>query len=295
MPDYVLMTSAYNEAGFLPDTIRSVTAQSHLPVAWIIVSDGSTDDTDRIAAEAAGTYGFIHFLRFDNPVPKTPHGKGQIAWRKVAALRAGLEAIADIPSTYLGNLDADITMGPDYLPGSWATWRRIPRSALAGGSSSTAAMAGSGRISSIPTGSAARSSFFRRAVFERIGGYVPWGHEDTIVQITLRMNGSKIRSFEDLRALHHKLPAAKQQPARGRVSRGQDGTGDALPSPACRGAMLATLARPPIIVGSMARFCGYFWATAKGVRTVLPDDVAAFNRHEQLANLRSRIFRSGRT
>ena len=43
---YVLITPARNEADFIEKTIQSVIAQTVLPLRWVIVSDGSTDDTD---------------------------------------------------------------------------------------------------------------------------------------------------------------------------------------------------------------------------------------------------------
>ena len=37
-----------------------------------------------------------------------------------------------------------------------------------------------------------------RAAWDAVGGYIPWGQEDLIVQMALRMHGWKIRSFPDL-------------------------------------------------------------------------------------------------
>ena len=44
----MLVTPARNEEEFIEGTIRSVIAQTHRPIAWVIVSDGSTDRTDEI-------------------------------------------------------------------------------------------------------------------------------------------------------------------------------------------------------------------------------------------------------
>ena len=102
-PSYILMTAAHNEARFLPDTIASVLAQTVRPRAWIIVSDRSTDETDAIATAAAEAHDFIRFLRFENPLPRSPYPMGGTSWKKVSALRAGLatldEAYADGAAT----------------------------------------------------------------------------------------------------------------------------------------------------------------------------------------------------
>ena len=49
LPAYVLITPARNEAQFIELTLRSMVAQTALPLRWVIVSDGSTDETDDIA------------------------------------------------------------------------------------------------------------------------------------------------------------------------------------------------------------------------------------------------------
>ena len=157
-PSYILMTAAHNEARFLPDTIASVLAQTVQPLAWIIVSDNSTDETGQIAAAAAEAHGFIRFLRFQNPLPRSPHPMGGTSWKKVSALRAGLAALGDVASDYLGNLDADVTFAPGFYATLMERMQARPDLGIAGSSSTMRAMAGNGRISSTPRWSAGRSS-----------------------------------------------------------------------------------------------------------------------------------------
>ena len=44
---YILITPAHNEDAFIEKTINSVINQSILPLKWIIVDDGSTDENSR--------------------------------------------------------------------------------------------------------------------------------------------------------------------------------------------------------------------------------------------------------
>ena len=46
---YVMITPARNEEASIEKTIESMVRQTVLPVKWVIVSDGSTDNTDEIA------------------------------------------------------------------------------------------------------------------------------------------------------------------------------------------------------------------------------------------------------
>ena len=63
---YVLIASARNEEAYIKKTIQSVTSQTILPKAWIIVSDGSTDCTDDIVSRYAKKHDFIQLVHLDN-------------------------------------------------------------------------------------------------------------------------------------------------------------------------------------------------------------------------------------
>ena len=55
---YVLITAAYNEAEYIEKTILSVVNQIIKPAEWIIVDDGSTDDTADIVRIYENKYPF---------------------------------------------------------------------------------------------------------------------------------------------------------------------------------------------------------------------------------------------
>jgi glycosyltransferase involved in cell wall biosynthesis len=60
---YILITPARNEEAYIEKTIQSVISQTILPKEWVIVSDGSKDQTDDIVAHYAEKYDFIQLLR----------------------------------------------------------------------------------------------------------------------------------------------------------------------------------------------------------------------------------------
>jgi glycosyltransferase involved in cell wall biosynthesis len=217
MTSYTLMTSAHNEARFLPDAIASILAQTLRPDLWIIVSDGSTDDTDRIAAAAAAEHGFIRFLRFDNPA-RSPYPMGGIAWKKVSALDAGLAAFGPVTSDYLGNIDGDVTFAPDFFARLLARMDADPGIGIGGGFVYNQADGRREPYFINPDVVGGPAQIFRRPVFEAIGGYIPWGQEDTIAQIMVRMHGYRVRSFADLEVLHHKVASRKNSTRSGASS-----------------------------------------------------------------------------
>lgn len=60
---YVLISPCRDEAQYVRQTLDSVLAQSIRPRKWIIVDDGSTDDTPRILAEYAMRHDWIEIVK----------------------------------------------------------------------------------------------------------------------------------------------------------------------------------------------------------------------------------------
>lgn len=289
-PSYVLMTAAYNEARFLPATIETVAAQSVLPALWIIVSDGSTDGTDDIVREAATRHGFIRFLRHADRRP-SPVPMGGTAWMKVTALEAGLAAFGhEAPDTeFIGNLDGDVTFAPDFYATLMARMAEDPRLGLAGGYLYHSSEGREWPYITNPESVGGPIQFFRRAAWDEVGGYIPWGQEDSIVQMALRMRGWKVRAFPDLRVGHHKTPKEKKKnPLRGCFHLGMMERAmryhPVFEAAKCAGAA----ARRPVF-GSAAQLAGYTWAAMKGIPSQLPPDLVAFTQAEQMAKLRRQL------
>ena len=107
--DYAIVTPAHDEADNLPRLAGSLAAQTIRPRAWVIVENGSTDDTLEVAHRLAGEHDWIRVLS----LPGT-----SVADRGapvVRALQAGIAAVAPEPPQILVNVDADISMDPDYF------------------------------------------------------------------------------------------------------------------------------------------------------------------------------------
>ena len=59
LPRCILITPARNEAALIEQTIQSVVSQTVRPVRWVIVNDGSTDETGTIARRYAALHDWI--------------------------------------------------------------------------------------------------------------------------------------------------------------------------------------------------------------------------------------------
>ncbi len=60
---YLLVTPCRDEAEYARRTLDSVTRQTVVPTKWIIIDDGSTDETPAVLAEYAERFPWIEIVR----------------------------------------------------------------------------------------------------------------------------------------------------------------------------------------------------------------------------------------
>ena len=123
---YCIVTPSRDEERFIVGTIESVLNQTIRPAEWIIVDDGSTDDTGAIIDRYANEYSWIHTLHRKN--------------RGYRSVGGGVEAFLDAYSLlqssdwqYLVNLDGDLTFASDYFERCFDHFRSMPRLGIGGG------------------------------------------------------------------------------------------------------------------------------------------------------------------
>lgn len=282
---YVLITPARNEEAFLEGTIRSVAAQTALPARWVIVSDGSTDKTDQIIQEYASRHPWIHYLR------RPEHADRQFA-AKAHAFAAGLAAIAATPYEVVGNLDADLTFGPETMAFLMDRFVEDPRLGVAGvpfiDEGDTAY---DYRFTNIEHVSGA-CQLFRKACFEAVGGYKPikGGGIDWLAVTTARMGGWKTRTFTEMAVIHHrKIGTGGSHGLKALVSQG---TKDYYLGNHPLWEVFRTayqMRSKPVVIGGLAIFWGYLSALLRRVERPAPPDVIAFCRGEQMRRLRAAL------
>ena len=130
---YVLMTSAFNEERYIEKTIQSIISQTVRPVAWVIVSDGSTDRTDSICAQYSRSYDFIRYIRVDHSKGEVLPRLGAVAFRKVNALARAIGLLSSVSFAYIGNIDGDVTIESGFFENLRRRFEEDPQLGIAGG------------------------------------------------------------------------------------------------------------------------------------------------------------------
>jgi glycosyltransferase involved in cell wall biosynthesis len=277
---YALVTAAYNEEGYIEQTIESVVAQVLLPALWVIVSDGSTDRTDEIVQRYAATHSFIRLIRRERD-----HNRDFAS--KVFALNAGVNSLQPGNIEFLGHLDADLSLDPGYFYDLMKRFQEDPRLGLAsgwlrekvGGEYRTCRESSS---RSVP----GAIQMFRYECYRDIGGLLPieYGGEDWYAEIMARKRGWRVRSFPDLHVCH--LRGTGTKGGRLRYCYREGMTDFVLGShPLFELAKVSKrILSRPYVLGAVARLLGFVIAHVC-VDRMVPPDVVRFLRKEELARL----------
>lgn len=281
---YVLMTSARNESKYIEGVIKSVIVQQVLPKKWIIISDGSTDNTDEIIQHYAKEYPFIQYVRSEPTIDRNFASK-------VYALKIGFKIFENEEYDIIGNLDADVTFESNYFAEILNRFENDPQLGIAGG---VAYEDHGGTIipqdNAMEWNVAGASQNFRKACHDQIGGYRPLlrGGEDALADLMARMHGWKVQSFPELRLMHHRHAGTEK----GHVLKSRYGLGRLDYSfgyhPLFEIAKcILRIKEKPYITSSIARLLGYMMSAIKKEPLAVPQEVAAFLRTEQLQRLKN--------
>jgi glycosyltransferase involved in cell wall biosynthesis len=287
-PKYVLVTPSRNEAAFIEKTLESVVRQTVLPAKWVIVNDGSTDETGTVAAKYAEKYPWIEVVCL--PVRRERNFAA-----KVNAFNAGQERVKGVDYELIGNLDSDVSLEEDHFEFLLLKFKNDARLGVAGTvfkeesgyNSETDSSEGQLHVSG-------QCQLFRRQCFEEIGGYFAnkAGGIDWIAVTTARMKGWKTRSFREKSFFHHRhLGTAERSTFAAAFSYGEkDYFLGGHPLWELFRVGFRMLKRPYFIEG-FALGLGYGWAAVRRLQRPISAELMAFHRREQMRKLKA-IFKS---
>jgi glycosyltransferase involved in cell wall biosynthesis len=278
---YVLITPAKNEAGLIRGALESVISQTEPPSQWVIVDDGSTDDSSRIVKEYMQRYSYIHLVSLAG------ERKREFS-SKAVAFNAGLEAVAYRDYVFVGNLDADVTLEPDYYETVLDTFEQDSRLGIAGGSVYTTIdgepVCNDNTMDSV--GGAVQ--LFRRTCFEEIGGYrrLPFGGIDAAAEIMARWRGWRVSKIDKRVSEHRRTGSAQTSAWKGRYRDGYKfhslGYGGLFFTCKC----LFRVKDNPKVIGSVFSMLGFAVARLRGYPVCLPQEAVVYLRSEQKVKLR---------
>jgi len=281
---YLLVSPCRNEADYMKLTLDSVVAQSVQPDLWVIVDDGSTDETPAILADYANRYSFIQIITRED------RGHRSVGPGVIEAFYHGYDQVDVTQFDYVCKFDLDLDLPPRYFEILIQRMQDNPRIGTCSGKAYFKDKK-TGALISEKCGdemSVGMTKFYRRSCFEAIGGFVRQVMWDGIDCHKCRQLGWIAASWDepDLQFIHLRPMGSSQQgifTGRMRHGFGQYFMGTGLLY--MTASSVFRMLHPPYFVGGFAMLWGYVKSMLQGSERFDDVELVAFIRSYQWACL----------
>ncbi len=215
LPTYSIVSPVRDEADYLAVTAASLVSQTHRPLRWVIVNDGSTDNTRSIAEEWAAEHPWIEVIGSER---KHERARGAPI---VAAFHRGLREL-DLRPDVVVKLDGDLFLPAHYFEWVASAFAKDPRAGIVGG---TVWMPEDGRWR-LDYGKTSHNvhgvaKAYRYDCLDDIGGLQESMGWDGIDEYAARARGWHVHALGELSILHYKPRGSKQRPLQARWEEGR--------------------------------------------------------------------------
>ena len=259
---YCLITPCRDEAAYIRTTLETTTRQTVPPALWVIVDDGSTDETPAILAELAAKHPYIQV------VTRTDRGGRAVGPGVIEAFYEGLSHVDLDDFDYVCKFDGDLEMPPRYFE---RVMERMDDDPYLGNlSGKLFERKPSGELWEERTGdenAVGPAKFYRVECFQDIGGFVREVAWDGIDGHVCRLNGWIAQSIDDpeMRIVHLRPMGSSQENIK--VGRVRWGRGKYFMGSAWYYVLAAAAYRslePPYLWGGAGITWGYVKAAMSG-------------------------------
>jgi len=266
---YCLISPCRDEQDYMRRTLESVINQTRVPDLWVIVDDGSTDDTPQILAEYAEKVDFIKIVRRED------RGERKVGPGVIDAFYAGYDTINPDDFEFICKFDLDLDLPLQYFE---IIIDRMNANPAIGTCSGKAYYPGTdnkdksfkGTLISEGCGSemsVGMIKFYRTECFKDIGGFVREVMWDGIDCHTCRMKGWIACSWDDpeIRFIHLRAMGSSHKSiitGRMRHGFGQWFMGTSLLYMTV--SAIFRMSKRPFVIGGLAMWWGYVSSMLKG-------------------------------
>lgn len=195
---YVVITPVRDEQAHLQSTIESMIHQTVLPQEWIIVDDGSKDDTGKIVDDYASRYPWIR------AVHRKDRGFRKAGGGVVDAFNDGYHALHYSEWEFIVKFDGDLTFDSDYFEKCLDEFDRDPELGVGGGVICYVDE-GEKRFEEAPAFHVrGATKIYRKACWDGLGGLLSAPGWDTMDEVKANSLGWTTRSFPHLHLVHQR-------------------------------------------------------------------------------------------
>ncbi len=195
-----IITPVRNEEKYISVTMRCMNSQTVLPNKWIIVNDGSSDNTERIIRRYIDDGPHIKYMSLPDRGYRKP-GQGVIE-----AFYEGYKMIENENYDIIAKLDADLEFPPDTIEKIINAFRDDPLLGVTGGTRYEREKYNMPYKKVLfPHGFVGGpTKFYRKKCFEDINGLIRRAGWDGVDTIKANMKGWKTCVLEEVKVIHLK-------------------------------------------------------------------------------------------
>jgi len=277
---YVVLTPVRNEAAHLEAAIAGILAQTVRPSLWLVLDDGSSDDSARIVEKAAAGCPWIRLVRLED------RGYDAVGGGVAEVMNRGLRLITGEAGEYVAKVDADVALPERYFESLLGVCRDLPDVGICSGHPYT--YVGGRRFVErhgdfFPSGTA---RLYRRRWLEEIGGFVPSVGWDTVDILRMRMRGHTTRVLHDLEFLHRRRMGTRNGYIDGMIRDGRNAYLTGYGGLFFTARALFNARYRPWLLRTFCMLWGYAGARLRRLPRIVTEEEMTFHRAMQRRRLR---------
>ena len=274
--NYVIITPIRDEEAYIEKTIQSVISQTIRPQKWIIVDDGSTDNTGKIIDRYAEQHAWIQAIHREN------RGFRSAGGGVVEAFYAGYNSLKEKNWNFIVKLDGDLSFDNDYFEKCFEHFQKTQNLGVGGG-----------LIYNLVNGELIEeqiplfhvrgaTKIYKRECWDAIGGLLQAPGWDTLDEVKANMLGWKSQTFAELKVVHYRYTGAADGQWKTYIKYGRANYISGYHPLFMVFKCLKRVVEKPILMGSFGLFYGYVSGYFKGIPQVDDKALIAYLRKQQL-------------
>jgi biofilm PGA synthesis N-glycosyltransferase PgaC len=276
---FVIVTPVRDEQEYIEKTINSVISQTLQPLQWIIVNDGSTDDTGIIIDNYAKAYPWIKAVHRSNRGARVAGGG------VIEAFYDGYGAINESGWEFIVKLDGDLSFGPSYFKDCFEEFHKDLQLGVGGGAIYHD-INSSLELEKNPLFHVrGATKIYKRACWEAIGGLIKAPGWDTIDEVKANMLGWKTRSFNHLQVIHHRFTGAADGTWRNAVKNGKANYISGYHPLFMLAKCMKRIFEKPYLIQALGLFYGFMSGYLNKISQINDKELINYIRQQQLRKL----------